>query len=281
MPRAFFIRTGYNQLVRPNLLILCALLALIAGFTRGNKRPDIPRAEAGAGPHDITFPLVESGYYSRWLKLDNPGYRISESSCTSAGVIERGKLQIKGDLLSLISEQGKHSEYRLSQRRGLWFLRDGEGAEHKQQHDSVPRLRPAPNWLRDHQSWLLDGLHPGMTHAEVRKMFPKAKVENGFLVVSPYGDSYCPEVQIKLKGDRVAAVEGIRLSLAGRPLLNERSTRGDVEALLGPLDWKASEDSDSRGGSARAIHDKLVIHVSWISGSTYAEARVSSISLQI
>jgi hypothetical protein len=257
--------------MRNNLLALGLALVMVALLVKMAPAP-APRIV-----WEASFWLHEpDGFYCSWLEMENDRYRISSQGCTGAGVGERGRIERLGDRLVLVSDEGEQRSYTL---KG-GSLRNSEGHDFPARYVGVPRLHPDSHWLRADIPLELDGVKPGMTRSEVLAIYPESfPDENGALVARPKSESRSGRITFVIdRAGKVERIGGIRLSQAGRPLLNECSTRREVEALFGRLKWKMGQPN-SFGTAARAHYGGLEITVHQIVGMRPEEAGVSSLVL--
>jgi hypothetical protein len=256
----------YNEKVRLNLILTVALIFLIAVASLVTAKPtNLLWKQACAD--GVSFTIRSGGNYCQWLEVENDRYRFCDQCSTSTEVRERGFVELQGENLTLVSDQGKRAEYRVTEGAGRWFLSDAQGKAHGQEMESLPRLHPSPEWLDNSKPLELDA--PSTPHVvEISELEP---------VVPEPEKSLFPEIEIaRLNSD----LSGSRLFQGGRDLLNTRSTRRDVESLFGPLKWKILEGPTTHGTTAQAQIGKLLIRVSGIVGNTPDEARVIGFSLQ-
>lgn len=261
--------------MRRNLLALGLLLALIALASKSSP-PAPPSID-----WEASFWLHEpNGFGAEWLDIEDARYKICGSGCTSASVFERGHVQRTANQLLLTSDDGSNRSYELIQRKSGKALRDSKGKVLPEKDAGVPRLHPAPELLRSDIPLELDGIRPGLSRAEVLHIFPRASPDSdGALAVYPYPASDYNKVTISMGGDdKVQLINGVRLSQAGHPLLNECSTRREIDWLFGPRRWK-TQTGDSLGTSATTRYGKLEIQVHGLVGMTPAEAGLISLRL--
>lgn len=260
--------------MRTNLLVL-GLVLLVASLLARTRPPVPPRIE-----WEASFWLRQPNRYgSRWLDFENNSYKICGVGCTGGSVSERGRVERTGPRLELTSDQGKRTSYSLVENNGERVLQDGKSGYAEKDAD-VPRLHPDQSWLRADLPLELDRVSLGMTRAEVLQVLPDANADaDGALVTRPYRNHPIERVTIEMgEGDRVQVIGGIRLSQGGRPLLNEWSTRREVECLFGRLSWKRGKPG-SYGTSEEASCGGLKIRVHALLGMTSEEARVSKLIL--
>lgn len=247
--------------MRLNLVLVLALLALIS--VAATFSPDPTKARwTQACADGVSFSLRSGGNYCQWLEIDGARYRLCDGCSTSTEVFERGRVYSVGERLVLTFDQGKQKEYDLTQGGGRWWLRDGQGEAYEQDRETQNRLHPSPEWLIQGKPLELE-FDPPCPAAQSHACKPVTPSQNNWLM---------PSIELPVFS---FGLNGCRLKQGGRELLNRRSTRGDVENLLGPLEWTVLEGATNHGTSAQARRGKLLIRVRGIVGSTPDEARVT------
>lgn len=213
----------------------------------------------------ISFPIRSGGNYSQWLEIEKDRYRFCDQCSTSTEVFERGAVELESKCLTLVSDRGKRTVYRLAEGAGRWFLKDANGKVYGQERESQPRLHPSPEWLDNDKALEIDV--PSARQIPVSNPKPvKPGSERNFF---PKFD--LPEINLGLRGGR--------LFQGSRDLLNRRSTRRDVERLFAPLNWRVVEGPTNHGVRLEARTGKLLIRVLGITGSNLHEARVIGFAL--
>lgn len=248
----------------------------LSAFASRSSPPAPPNIE-----WEASFWLQEpNGFGCKWLDIEDARYKICGSYCTNASVFERGHVQRSANRLLLTSDDGSRRNYELIRVKSGKALREPKGEALPERDADVPRLHPGPELLRRDIPLELDGIRPGLSRAEVLHIFPRARLDaDGALTIYPYPTSHNERVTIAMGGDdKVVLIHGLRLSQAGRPLLNQWSTRREIDWLFGPLRWKA-DAGDSYGTSATARYGQLEIKVHSLVGMTPAEARLASLRL--
>lgn len=215
----------------------------------------------------VSFSLCSGGgFYVKWLEIEDDRYRFCDQCSTSTEVFERGAIEIDDQSLTLISDQGKRTEYRVIEGAGKWFLSDAKGKVYGQEWESQPRIHPSSDWLDERKPLELDAPSSSKLD-ELSSLEP---------VVAGSAESFFPQIELtRLNSD----LSGSRLIQGGRDLLNTRSTRRDVESLFGPLNWKILEGPTNHGTTAQARHGRLLIRVLGIQGTIPEEARIIGFSL--
>lgn len=248
--------------MRFNLVVLAILLALVAVKSRDLDQPVNPQWQLACAD-GVEFPLGPGGFYAEWLEIENGRYLSCDQCSTSSEVRERGRTELQGERLTLISDQGKRSEYRLNQSPGMrWYLTDAKGKTYGQERETQPRLHPSPDWLDKNLPLELDA--------------PPAPPPKPTVLKPSLSDhQFFPLIELPMAN---SDLEGSRLIQGGRDLLNQRSTRRDVESLFGPLKWRIVEGPHNHGTGAEARRGNLLIRVYWILGKTPDEARVIGFS---
>lgn len=262
--------------MRRNLLWLILLFVLVALGYRYGRAPRPEKIE-----WEASFWLRKpNGFGADWLEMENDRFRICTTGCTCARVEDRGRVNRSGNQLELVSNSGKHRSYMLKESPAGRTLRDSSGEVYAERFAQIRRLHPEPGWLRADQALELDGVRPGMGRAEVLQRLPEARPdESGALVDYPYAESHNQRVTVALdQAGRIRLIRGICLSQGGRPLLNQCSTRSDVECLFGRLKW-SSDAPDSFGCAATAQYGKLKIEVHSLLEMRYEEARLVGLTL--